>query len=641
MPGRWASLGLVAVVLLMIVSVGALTYRPESTDPTSIPAGFVATPSPERAGLPDVPMPGANPARTNVQPGLGLTMLPEIVQRSDLAGQEMVLADDTLLIVSGLQLTAVDAMSMNERWSTRLAGANYSSPIVADGRIYLGLSRNTESVGTRPGDNGLMALSMDDGHELWNVDDAGIYPVSPLVVNDVVYSLGVRNDHYLLGAYQVADGEPIWQVETAPYEWCCPSTGIAFADGLLAINSLDTIAVHDAVDGREVWSDTLPDTGEFGQSTAPVIAGDLLIVSFGNESDLQSPQTPIVGATTGYELRSGEVRWRNESTRSFFSRVAAPKDVIYAGRWVDSDGGEVALLAAETGEELWRISIPRASTGDPVYNTGANAITTVVDDTVYVLSATSAQPGGSITGSLVSAIDLETGAVWWTAQIDGAASTMPIVAGGRIFVVTHDAGLYVLGNSQTLVPETATTVDLRTPLTCPAAPTDSPMLGDLPAEPSVPGVADWKQMIRFSQIPVGTGRVDPAVADQIAERFREYRACSAIDPYRSVFGFFSTDFYVRLNALPEWMYDSKEQPWAVWMTHMGEFLSVDTNSLQQLPDGRIGGIVNSPIMNSYVWWVMEDGQWKIDEFHRIEADPVDPNAATPTPQVNAEGTPLG
>jgi hypothetical protein len=220
-----------------------------------------------------------------------------------------------------------------------------------------------------------------------------------------------------------------------------------------------------------------------------------------------------------------------------------------------------------------------------------------------------------------------------------------VISGGRSFVVTQDARLYVLaGNTADYSPEMARQgllVDLRPPITCPAAPTDSPMLGDLPAEPSVPGVADWKQMIRFSQIPAGTGAVDPAAADQMAERFREYRACSAIDPYRSVFGFFSTDFYVRLNALPESVYNSKEQPWAVWMTHMGEFLAVDTNSLQTLPDGRVGGKVNSPIMNFYVWWVMEDGVWKIDEFHRIEADPVDPNAATPLPSTNAEGTPLG
>ena len=60
-----------------------------------------------------------------------------------------------------------------------------------------------------------------------------------------------------------------------------------------------------------------------------------------------------------------------------------------------------------------------------------------------------------------------------------------------------------------------------------------------------------------------------------------------------------------------------------------------------LPDGRIGGLINSPVMNIYVWWVQEDGVWKIDEYHRVLADPVDPNAPTPVPSLNPAATPYG
>ena len=74
---------------------------------------------------------------------------------------------------------------------------------------------------------------------------------------------------------------------------------------------------------------------------------------------------------------------------------------------------------------------------------------------------------------------------------------------------------------------------------------------------------------------------------------------------------------------------------------MSEFLYLDVNSVQQLADGRIGAMINSPSMNMYVWFVQEDGVWKIDEYHLILPDPVDPNVATPTPSTNAEGTPLG
>ena len=46
-------------------------------------------------------------------------------------------------------------------------------------------------------------------------------------------------------------------------------------------------------------------------------------------------------------------------------------------------------------------------------------------------------------------------------------------------------------------------IDLRTPVVCNAAPSDSPMLGDLPATPTIPEVAPWNQSIPFSSIPSG------------------------------------------------------------------------------------------------------------------------------------------
>ena len=65
------------------------------------------------------------------------------------------------------------------------------------------------------------------------------------------------------------------------------------------------------------------------------------------------------------------------------------------------------------------------------------------------------------------------------------------------------------------------------------------------------------------------------------------------------------------------------------------------NSLERLPDGRIGGLVNSPTTSMYVWFVRENGQWKIDEYHRIWPDPTTTMSGTPMPSTNTEGTPLG
>ena len=651
-PGWWTSVGLVAVVLLLIVSVGTLTYAPGRSDQTAIPApaGYAATPSPEQANLPDVPMPGANPQRTNVHPGPGLTTLPEIILRANFAGQSMVLADGMLIVVSSVRAHALNAMTLDEIWSVELQGGAYSAPTIADGRIFLTVSLNTEAGGGEADENQLVALSLADGRELWRIDGAGTFPVNPIVDGETAYSVGVAEGQYLLGAYQVSTGEHIWQIELGPFSGCCPSIGLALGDGNLAVNGLTSAAaflptgmgVFDSEDGREIWTITAGVNESVGR---PMIVGDLVVVNAAEAVLDESYREPRVGSTTAYELASGEIAWTNsESSRSYWAPISGSNRIVYAGPWDDvSDNARLALLSPETGETQWVTPLPRLE-GDVQTYIGPPQDTApvIVNDIVYMVS--SAPPRGtddSVLASLLTAVDFETGSVRWMAQIDGGVAATPIVSGGRIYVLTHDYGMYVLGDSGDPVPTTTATVDLRTPVTCEATPSQSPLLGELPDEPSIPAVAEWKQTIRFSEIPRDPSNVDPAVAEQIIERFKEYRACSDIEPYNSVFGFFSTDFYVRLAALPESMYYSRDQPWAIWMTSMNEFLWLDADQIHQLPDGRIGALVNSPQMNFYVWWVFEDGHWKIDEYHRIQADPVDPNAATPTHEVNAEGTPLG
>ena len=97
---------------------------------------------------------------------------------------------------------------------------------------------------------------------------------------------------------------------------------------------------------------------------------------------------------------------------------------------------------------------------------------------------------------------------------------------------------------------------------------------------------------------------------------------------------------MRLKSVQEY-WGEPDQPWAVWMATMSEYLTLDPSSLQMLPDGRIGGLINSPTTNVYVWFVQENGEWKIDEYHRIWPDRATPTAGTLAPSTNPEGTPLG
>ena len=94
---------------------------------------------------------------------------------------------------------------------------------------------------------------------------------------------------------------------------------------------------------------------------------------------------------------------------------------------------------------------------------------------------------------------------------------------------------------------------------------------------------------------------------------------------------------MRLKSVQEY-WGEPDQPWAVWMASMQHLLRLDTNSLQRLPDGRIGGIINSPSPNIYVWFVQENGA--------VEDRRISPYLAGPplsshlaAPSTSPEGTP--
>jgi outer membrane protein assembly factor BamB len=632
---------LLAASLLVGMVAALLRYPFTNQGGTGGPT--VVAPGP---AIPDVPMPGANPARTNIQPGPGLNMLPEIKQKADVAGLSMALADNMLVVVGVRKITALDANTLTVIWSVEPQAGVYSPPTIADGAVYLGYTRNTEAISDDPDNNQLVALALSDGGELWRVNAAGMYPVNPLVIDGTIYSVGATETASLLGAYRTTDGSTIWQKPIWNKPDCCPQMNLALVDGVLAVKlpNRDSISTYRAEDGTRLWPATAKQGHFIGE---PTIVGGLVIV---NSSSIDyfvpvaySPGDVNEGATSAYDLVSGELKWANESTRTSRVRVSSVPDsnaILYAGAWVGSDGGQLALLSLENGQPLWKVAMPQVPGDKNTYSPSAVA-PVIVGDTAYVTGSTVPTEGGSMQASLLSAVDLRTGDAQWMAQIDGGVVEGPIVSGGRIYILTHDAGLYVLGDSINPVGTPRTVVDLRSPVTCTAQPSNSPMLSDLPAKPTTPELAPWNEQVRFSEVPSGlVSNVSEPIARRIEQVYREYRACSAVDPEHSVFSFFSTDFYVRLKSVQAY-WGTPEQPWAVWMAPMSEFLVLDVNSLIWLPDGRVGGWIISPVTNIYVWFVYGDGQWKIDEYHRVIADTAMPAAGTPVPSTNPEGTPLG
>src|SRR4029079_9758929 len=148
--GKVASV-LLAASLLFGMMAALVRYPFTSTDGTGGPT--VIAPGPQ---IPDVPMPGANPARNNVQPGPGPTMLPEIKQKADVVGTSMALADNVLVVVTYDSVSALDANTLTTLWSVKPELGMYSAPAIANGVIYFGYTRDTENGRDDPNNNQLV-----------------------------------------------------------------------------------------------------------------------------------------------------------------------------------------------------------------------------------------------------------------------------------------------------------------------------------------------------------------------------------------------------------------------------------------------------------------------------------------------------
>lgn len=630
---------LTATLVAIVVAGVAIVGRPDRSQPPIIPvAQMIATAAtpPAAAGVASF----VDPGRTNAQPGPLFSTAPVVTARSDRPAASIVAANGALFTVSQNRIAKLNASTLATIWTRAIPGSTYSAPATDGHAVFVGDARNTEAGGGRASENLLVAFSTDDGRELWRVEGAGSFPGAPLVDDGVVYSVGVSDRFYTVGAYRAVDGERIWRVDLGPFSGCCVAAPVALAQGLVAVSDGASLAVLRADTGALVWKAVPP----FGPSIgSPMIMNDrLFVMARSNDVPFDaSRQQHQRGAISAYDLRTGSPLWTNDDIRGPSGGTLAGFDgVIYAGGWADQAAPIVARLSLDTGAIAWSTALPVDAADPPTMNGGfSSSGPTIVGDAVMI--AASSQPFAQ-TGWLTSrltAIDLARGSVRWTANVDGVASSRPLAVDGRLYISADGAAVSLIEGSGQVLPGSTAPIDLVNRVSCTQPSGTSPMLGDLPADPSRPAVADWKQEVGVSQLPTDAGPVSGEAGQAIRARFDEYRACSASDPYGGVFGFFSVDFYVRLAALPIALYDSKAQPWAVWMAPIGDYLSLDVASLRQLPDGRVGGIVTSSWQDLYVWWVQQNGVWTIDEYHRIEAEALNP--ASETQPATAAATPSG
>jgi outer membrane protein assembly factor BamB len=319
-------------------------------------------------------------------------------------------------------------VTKNVRWKQEIPGLGWSSPVIANGRVYL---TTAVPVGSSR-DHSLRTLCLDagSGRPLWNVEvfrqDGSKAP-----------RVHTKNSH--------ASPTPVW-------------------DGrrLFVHFGHDGTACLDA-HGNIVWKNTsLRYTPVHGNGGSPIIVDDLLVFSI-DGSDVQ--------CLVALDRATGKVRWETDRRSDAYKKFSfsTPLLIEHKGRRqiISPASDFVGAYDPRTGKELWRVHydgysvVPRPvfahglvflSCGydDPVLYAirldGAGDVTEthvawkaernapltpsplVVDDELYVVSDR----------GIATCFDARSGKVQWQERLGGNYSACPLFADGKIYFQSEE-----------------------------------------------------------------------------------------------------------------------------------------------------------------------------------------------------------
>ncbi|MGF1545839.1 MAG: outer membrane protein assembly factor BamB [Thiotrichales bacterium] len=142
-----------------------------------------------------------------------------------------------------------------------------------------------------------------------------------------------------IGSYQLANGAPVWRIETKQNI----SAGVAGGAGMLAVGTSDGEVVALAVnDGSTLWRRALSGTIT---ALAPVVDG-VLVVRSGD------------GYVTALNARNGEVNWRFNRQVPALSLHTQGVPVVDRGvAFVGLDDGRLAMVSLADGSMVWDRSL--------------------------------------------------------------------------------------------------------------------------------------------------------------------------------------------------------------------------------------------------------------------------------------------
>ena len=318
--------------------------------------------------------------------------------------------------------------SENVTWKTPVAGRGWSSPAVAQGKVWL-----TTAVDDQ-GSTSLRALAFDveTGREAINTEVFRV--ANPQAAHR-------KNSH--ASPTPIVEGDRVY---------------VHFgADGTAALTTLGEIA----------WKTRLSYRSQHGNGGSPALYRDLLIVSCDG-----SDEAYVAALDKG----TGKVRWKTSRRQPWEQAYSTPL-VIHVGdrdQVVSIGAYRAAAYNPQSGKEIWQVSYGTgfSNVPSPIYGHGLVYIATgfhqpsllavrpdgtgdvtsshiawtlsrgapltpsplLVNDEIYVVSD----------NGIATCVNAKTGEIHWQQRIGGNFSASPVLADGHIYLLSEEGVATVL-----------------------------------------------------------------------------------------------------------------------------------------------------------------------------------------------------
>ena len=283
--------------------------------------------------------------------------------------------------------------SRNVTWKVPVPGRGWSSPVVADGRVWLttAVHRGAGSPGTNDVKGAslrLLAYDVESGREVVNVEV--FHPSSGTLTN-------AKNSH--ASPTPIVDGDRVY---------------VHFgAQGTAALSTAGDI----------VWKTRLPYESQHGNGGSPILYGDLLILSCDGSNDAY---------VVALDRRTGKTKWRTGRRQPFDQAYSTPLVIRVGDRdeVVSVGAYRAAAYDPESGKEIWRVS----------YEDGFSNVPRPVFGHGLVYIATGFQQPSLLAVRVDGSGDVTRTHVAWALRRGAPLTPSPLLVGDEIYVV-NDGGI--------------------------------------------------------------------------------------------------------------------------------------------------------------------------------------------------------